>query len=237
MAYFHCRTVNKRPPPTHPPPEADESNPHHGSLINPNLHSNRQIFSTGPPKLAMSRTSLWPKDKVLNVVFKDTWVTRPTPETVYPGSGVVTEKLKTAAETHSKRWEAYYTIWFTFDPHGKRDIRVGFGPEDRNWAALGKNALTVPPDERTMNLEFNDQTLDETYSAPRCMSLAMCWAASTSTRARPPPSSGRNKRFLISTPSLLIFRTQRKCNSTYYPCSRIHPNCLSLPLTTHFLSC
>lgn len=162
MVNFHCRTANKRPPPTIPPPEADESNPHHGSPTNPILHSNRHIFSTGPPKLSISRGSLWPKDKILNVVFMDTWINRPPLKKEYPGSGMVTEKLKTAVQTYSKRWEAYCTIRFTFDPHGKRDIRVGFGPEDGNWSVLGKKAQLVPTDELTMNLQFDDDTDDDT---------------------------------------------------------------------------
>lgn len=187
MGNYDCCNFNEHPA-INSPITADDSNPHHGSPGTneiSNRHSNLQSFSTGPQSLAIDRGLRWPKRTTLNVVFISTWTIRQerNPNSIgggeitqkftdtlkkyskwwerkpnSTGGGEITQKLTDAVKKYSKWWEHHCTIKFTFDQQGEKHIRIGFGAEGGCWSQVGKNALEIPVDERTMNLAFNDNT-------------------------------------------------------------------------------
>ena len=91
-------------------------------------------------RAALHKTKLWPKDSILNVVFlggdewQKAWVEK-----------VVKEQL-----------EPYTNVKFSFDPNGKRTIRVSFKPNDGAYSAVGTDALMRSLDQPTMNLGWLD---------------------------------------------------------------------------------
>ena len=108
--------------------------------------SNRSIDSTIPEvRAALYNTKLWPKDTVLNVVFmggepwKHAWVEK-----------VITEDF-----------QKYSNIKFTFDPKGKKTIRISFNEKDGAYSAVGTDALNRPETQSTMNLGWLDPPGDK----------------------------------------------------------------------------
>jgi hypothetical protein len=99
--------------------------------INSNIHSVRA---------ALFNTKLWPKDTVLNVTFiggepwKHAWVEK-----------VITEKF----QPHSN-------IKFSFNPSGKKTIRISFDEKQGAYSAVGTDALNRSESEPTMNLGWLD---------------------------------------------------------------------------------
>jgi len=91
-------------------------------------------------RAALHKTKLWPKDSILNVVFiggekwQHTWVEK-----------VVKEQL-----------EPYTNIKFSFDPNGKRTIRISFNPKEGAYSAVGTDALMRSINQPTMNLGWLD---------------------------------------------------------------------------------
>lgn len=125
------------------------------------LLSNRMQDATGPEYLAVERSTFWPNGTVLRVLLLDSWVVRKDGEPDRIGTGVITTKVKTAVKKYVKLWEDHCSIRFQFVDERPADIRVGFG-EDGHWSFVGTESTPRPVDERTMNLEFNDATLEKT---------------------------------------------------------------------------
>lgn len=123
--------------------------------------SNRKQHDTGPQYLAMERATFWPNGKVLRVLLLDRWVVREDGEEDRIGTGVITEKLRAAVATYVKLWEDHCNIRFNFVHQLPADIRVGFGAEDGHWSFVGRDCVERPVDERTMNLEFDDDTNED----------------------------------------------------------------------------
>jgi hypothetical protein len=103
--------------------------------------SNRSIDSTIPEvRAALYNTKLWPKDTVLNVVFmggepwKHAWVEK-----------VITDEF-----------QKYSNIKFTFDPKGKKTIRISFNEKEGAFSAVGTDALNRTENQPTMNLGWLD---------------------------------------------------------------------------------
>lgn len=103
--------------------------------------SNRSIDSTIPEvRAALYNTKLWPKDTVLNVVFmggepwKHAWVEK-----------VITDEF-----------QKYSNTKFTFDPKGKKTIRISFNEKEGAYSAVGTDALNRTENQPTMNLGWLD---------------------------------------------------------------------------------
>lgn len=108
--------------------------------------SNRNIDSSIPEvRAALYNTKLWPKDTVLNVVFmggeewKRAWVEK-----------VITEDF-----------QQYSNIKFSFDPKGKKTIRISFNEKDGAYSAVGTDALNRAESDPTMNLGWLDPPGDK----------------------------------------------------------------------------
>jgi hypothetical protein len=99
-------------------------------------------------RAALFNTKLWPKDTVLNVTFmggepwKHAWVEK-----------VITEKF----QPHSN-------IKFSFDPNGKKTIRISFDEKQGAYSAVGTDALNRAENEPTMNLGWLDPPGSKTES-------------------------------------------------------------------------
>lgn len=115
----------------------------------------------GPQALAMELASLWANGKVLRVLLLDTWVVREEGKADVTVNSVITAAQRTAVTTYVKLWEQECNIRFQFVTERPADIRVGFGT-DGHWSCVGKACAEVPPDERTMNLEFTADTTEDT---------------------------------------------------------------------------
>lgn len=91
-------------------------------------------------RAALYNTKLWPKDTILNVTFiggepwKKAWVEK-----------VITEKF-----------QPYSNIKFTFDPNGKKTIRISFDEQQGAYSAVGTDALNRSENDATMNLGWLD---------------------------------------------------------------------------------
>jgi hypothetical protein len=108
--------------------------------------SNRNIDSTIPEvRAALYNTKLWPKDTILNVVFmggepwKHAWVEK-----------VITDEF-----------QKYSNIKFTFDPKGKKTIRISFNEKEGAYSAVGTDALNRTENQPTMNLGWLDPPGDK----------------------------------------------------------------------------
>jgi hypothetical protein len=91
-------------------------------------------------RASLYTTKLWPKDTILNVVFlsgepwQKAWVEK-----------VITEEF-----------QPYCPIKFTFDPSGKKTIRITFKESDGAYSTVGTDALNRNVSQPTMNLGWLD---------------------------------------------------------------------------------
>ena len=108
--------------------------------INQYLKANNISDDTMGVRAALYDTKLWPKDSVLNVVFvkgepwQKAWVEK-----------VITEEF-----------QPYCPIKITFDPEGKKTIRISFNEADGAFSTVGTDALSRSISQPTMNLGWLD---------------------------------------------------------------------------------
>ncbi len=125
-------------------------------------------------RAALFNTKLWPKDTTLNVVFmggepwKHAWVEK-----------VITEQFM-----------PYSNIKFSFDPSGKKTIRISFDEKQGAYSAVGTDALNRSLNESTMNLGWLDAPGSKTSSG------SFTWKGQTYTI---PPGEPRNNNEIGAT--------------------------------------
>ena len=90
--------------------------------------------ATGRPRAAVERFKLWENGRTLRVRFLD-------------GVASVHERVREIAG----EWEDVVNLALRFVTSGSADIRISFAEQGFSWSTVGTDALTVPPNEPTMN--------------------------------------------------------------------------------------
>jgi len=85
---------------------------------------------------------LWPNGITLNVRFLE-------------GTQAQQDMVKSIAP----QWSQFANIIFTFDNTVDGHIRITFNPNDGAWSTVGKDALSVPIGQPTMNLGWVDEAV------------------------------------------------------------------------------
>jgi hypothetical protein len=61
-----------------------------------------------------------------------------------------------SARTQAGWWEAVANLHFIFDDHPQAEIRIAFDAADGAWSYIGTDARSIPLDQPTMNLGFEE---------------------------------------------------------------------------------
>jgi hypothetical protein len=76
-----------------------------------------------------------------------------------------TQQVRDRVQNVARQWEEQCAIRFQFVTSGASDIRVSFTQNGRSWSYVGTDALSIPPDEPTMNFGWlTESSSDDEYS-------------------------------------------------------------------------
>jgi hypothetical protein len=92
------------------------------------------------PRAAFERAKLWPLGASLRVAFLDGDSTQ---------QGLVRQ--------HAPTWSKYANLTFDFVNNTNPQIRITFNPNDGAWSYIGLDCSTIPKNQPTMNLGWQDE--------------------------------------------------------------------------------
>lgn len=97
-------------------------------------------FAIGHPMRAiLVIRKMWPNGSTLRVRFLEG-----------------TEEQKELATTQARWWQEYANLRFDFNDDPDAEIRIAFDPQDGAWSYVGTDCLSIPKNQPTMNLGFQD---------------------------------------------------------------------------------
>ena len=67
-----------------------------------------------------------------------------------------TQEQKALAQEQAGWWSAHANLKFDFNDAAKAQIRIAFDPSDGAWSYVGTDCLSIPQNQPTMNLGFQD---------------------------------------------------------------------------------
>ncbi|MDP4299350.1 M12 family metallopeptidase [Leptothrix discophora] len=82
-----------------------------------------------------------------------TWMNGSTLHVRFIG-GTAAERAN--AQVQAGWWQAACNLGFVFDDAPQAEIRIAFNPDDGAWSYIGTDARSIPYDQPTMNLGFED---------------------------------------------------------------------------------
>lgn len=99
-------------------------------------------------RMALIREKMWDVGATIRVRFME-------------GQSDVQQKVK----KYALSWMEYANVNLVFVPSGDAEIRIGFNMGDGSWSYIGRDALDIPKNERTMNYGWlKPNTPDDEYS-------------------------------------------------------------------------
>ena len=95
-------------------------------------------------RLALLTSKRWPNGQRLRCRFLD-------------GPSSVQQRV----EQHARRWSEYANVTFDFVESADAEIRISFVADPGSWSYLAKDALSISPDQPTMNFGWLDESTDD----------------------------------------------------------------------------
>ena len=97
-------------------------------------------FAVGDPMRAIIVIrKMWPNGSTLRVRFMEG-----------------TDQQKAIAKSQAGWWEEFANLHFDFNDSADAEIRITFDPNDGAWSYVGTDCLSIPSNQATMNLGFQD---------------------------------------------------------------------------------
>ncbi len=103
-------------------------------------------------ELTVEETSNLPQGQQLAWMTSRRWEPGTTVRVKFLGG---TSALHSSVESYAREWTQYANIHFQFVSDGYAEIRVGFVANNGHWSRIGQDALAIPQDKATMNLDIN----------------------------------------------------------------------------------